>query len=189
MSSFPSVPAGATPVLARALRWSLVLSILLTLAGIAAVFLPVVSGLAITLVVGWLLCLVGILHVFFAWKSHRTSSVLWELLIGFLYLVGGVYLIAHPVAGLASLTLFLAIYLLFRGGLEIIQFFQFQPRHGSVWLMINGLLNLVLAFLIWRSWPGSSAWAIGTIIGLSMLFTGISRLMLTLSAQRALHRA
>ena len=189
MSSYPTVPSGAAPVLARTLRWALILSVLLTVAGVVAVILPVISGLAITLVVGWMLCLVGILHFVFAWKSHRTSSVLWELLVGFLYLVGGVYLIAHPIAGLASLTLFLAIYLLFRGGLEILQFFQFQPRHGSGWLLFNGILNLVLAVLIWRSWPGSSAWAVGTLIGLSMLFTGISRLMLTIAAQRALRHA
>ena len=126
------------------------------------------------------------LHFVFAWRTHSTSGVLWELVLGFVYLAAGVYLIAHPIAGLATLTLMLAAYLLFKAVLEIIQYFQLQPRHGSGWLLADGVISLVLAILIWRSWPSSAVWVIGTLIGLSMLFAGVSRLMLTLTVRRAL---
>ncbi len=172
--------------LSPAFRWSTVIAVLLMVVGLLAILVPMVSGLAITLVIGWLLCLVGLLHFAFAWKSHATSTVLWELLIGAVYLFGGVYLIVHPVAGMASLTLLLAVYFLFKGILEVIQYFQLQPRHGSVWLLVDGIVTLVLAVMIWRSWPFSSVWVIGTLFGISLLFTGISRLMLSLTARRLL---
>ncbi len=172
--------------LSSTLRWSIGISVLLSIAGLVAILAPLVSGVAITLIVGWLVCLVGILHFLFAWRSHATSTVLWELLLGALYLFGGVYLIRHPIAGLASLTLFLVLYFVFKGLLEVVQYFQLQPRHGSGWLLVDGGVTLVLAVLIWRSWPSSSVWALGTLVGISLLFTGLSRLMISLAAQRQL---
>lgn len=171
---------------ASALNLSLVVAILLILFGILAVIAPEISGLAVTVVVGWLFTLTGVLHFVFAWRTHSTSGVLWELLLGFVYVVAGVYLIAHPIAGLATLTLMLAAYMLVKGLFELFQFFQLRPRHGSGWLLADSIISVILAILIWRSWPSSSVWAIGTLIGLGMLFAGVSRLMLTLTVRRAL---
>jgi uncharacterized membrane protein HdeD (DUF308 family) len=174
------------PILPISFGWSLALAILLTLAGLFAILVPIVSGLAVTLIAGWIFTVVGILHLLFAWKTHTTSGILWEILLGFLYLFSGIYLIIHPIAGLASLTLFLAAYFLVKGIVQTIHFFQLQPRHGSFWLLFDGIISLILAIMIWRTWPFSSIWAIGTLVGISLLFTGFSRLMLTFTARRAL---
>jgi len=174
-----------TPSLPISFGWSLALAILLTIAGLFAILVPIVSGIAITLIVGWFFTVVGILHFLFAWKTHSTGGVFWEILLGFLYLFSGLYLIVHPLAGLVSLTLFLAIYFLFKGIVQILHFFQLQPRHGSYWLLFDGIISLILAVMIWRSWPFSAVWVVGTLVGISMLFTGFSRLMLTLSLRRA----
>jgi uncharacterized membrane protein HdeD (DUF308 family) len=136
--------------------------------------------------VGWFFVLVGTLHFLFAWKTHTTSGILWEVLLGILYLLGGHYLFFHPIAGLASLTLFIGAYFLIKGVVQIIHFFQLQPRHGSWWLLFDGLIDLILTLLIWWSWPQSSAWVAGTLFGISLLFSGFSRLMLTLTARRIL---
>jgi len=69
---------------------------------------------------------------------------------------------------------------------QIVHYFQLLPRHGSFWLLFDGIVSLILAVTIWRSWPFSSVWAVGTLVGISLLFTGFSRLMLTLTARRAL---
>jgi len=90
--------------------------------------------------------------------------------------------------GLLSLTLLLAVYLLIAGIVEFVHAFKIRPRHGSGWLIVDGIVTLLLAFMIWRSWPYSSVWAIGTLIGVSMLFSGFSRLMLALSAKKLLNR-
>jgi uncharacterized membrane protein HdeD (DUF308 family) len=92
--------------------------------------------------------------------------------------------------GLASLTLALAIYLLAEGVLEFILEFilslRLRPLPGWGWLLLDGIVTLILAIMIWRTWPSSTEWVIGTLVGISMLFSGISRLMLSLAARRLL---
>ena len=165
--------------------WSIALSVILILVGIFAVLIPSVSGIGITLVFGWLMIISAITHFIFAFKTHTAGSLIWELLVGAVYLFTGVYLIFHPLDGLIALTLILAFYLLFEGIVEIILFFQMQPRHGAGWLLFDAIISLILAIMIWRSFPASSVWVIGTLVGFSMIFSGFSRLMLTLAAKRA----
>lgn len=181
-----SVPSPIAQTVRHAFGWSIALAVLLILAGMVAIVVPIVSGVAITLIVGWFFTMAGVLHFLFAWKLHTTSGVFWELLLGFLYVFSGIYLLVHPLAGLVSLTLFLAAYFLFKGLVEVVHFFQMQPRHGSWWLLFDGIISLVLAVMIWRSWPSSSVWVVGTLVGISLLFTGFSRLMLTLTAKQIL---
>jgi uncharacterized membrane protein HdeD (DUF308 family) len=92
-------------------------------------------------------------------------------------------LLFRPVGGLASLTLALAIYLFAEGVLELILSFRLRPMPGSRWLLFDGIITLILAVMIWRTWPSSTEWVIGTLVGISMLFSGISRLMLSLAAR------
>jgi uncharacterized membrane protein HdeD (DUF308 family) len=89
----------------------------------------------------------------------------------------------HPVAALLSLTIALAIYLMLEAVLEFALGFKLRPLPGSGWLLFDGVITLILAVMIWRTWPSSSAWVIGTLVGISMLFSGISRLMLSLAAR------
>jgi len=110
--------------------------------------------------------------------------VIWEILLGFAYAAIGFYLLAHPLLGLASLTLALAIYLFIEGVLEFVMSFQLRPSPGSGWLLVDGVITLVLAAMIWSTWPSSTAWVVGTLVGVSMLFSGIARLMLSLAVRR-----
>jgi len=110
--------------------------------------------------------------------------VLWEILLGFVYALAGLYLVANPVAGLASLTLVIAFYLLIEGILELVLSFRLRPAHGSGWLLFDGVVTLVLAVMIWSTWPSSAVWVVGTLIGISMVFSGMTRLMLSLAVRR-----
>jgi len=183
-----SAPTPLTSAAGKAINWSIALSILLILAGLFAILIPPLSGIAVTLFIGWAMVISGITHFIFAFKTHTTGSLLWELLLGALYLFAGAYLLFHPLSGLLSLTLLLAAYLLIEGVLELLHAFQVRPRNGIAWLILNAVVTLILAFMIWRTWPSSSAWAIGTLIGISMLFSGFSRLMLSLTAKRILNQ-
>jgi len=179
-----AAPAACSSIPRKSISWSIMLSVLLILAGIAAILLPPIMGLGVTLYIGWLLVLSGIAHFIFAWKSHSAGAVLWEVLVGLVYLFAGGYLILHPLAGLLSLTLFLAIYLLIEGIFEIALSFQIT-RNGRAWLAFEGIITIILAVMIWRTWPFSTIWAIGTLVGISMLFSGFSRLMFSLACRRA----
>ena len=184
MSTVPSTLGALVP---KAINWSIALSVLLIIAGLIALCLPFLSGVAITLFFGWAMILSGITHLIFAFKTHTTGGRVWEIIIGIIYLFTGFYLIFHPLDALLALTLILACYLFFEAIVEFIQYFQLRPRHGASWLIVDGIITLILAIMIWRAWPASSVWVIGTLVGISMIFSGFSRLMLSLAAKRALH--
>ena len=186
MSTTPSTLSALAP---KAINWSIALSILLIIAGLIAIVVPEISGVAITLIFGWLMIVSGITHLIFAFKTHTTGGRIWEVIIGVIYLFTGFYLILHPLDALLALTLILACYLFFEAIVEFIQYFQLRPRHGAGWLIVDGIITLILAIMIWRSWPASSVWVIGTLVGISMIFSGFSRLMLSLAAKRILNHA
>jgi uncharacterized membrane protein HdeD (DUF308 family) len=154
------------------------------LAGLLAIAVPTAAGIAVNLLVAWLLVFSGGAHLVFAWHTRTTGGILWEVLLGILYIFVGAYLLLHPVAGLASLTLLLGIYLFVEGILELILAFRLRPMPGSGWMIFDGIITLILGGMIWRTWPSSTEWVIGTLVGISMLFSGISRLMLSLAARR-----
>ena len=163
MSMISPTPLGS--VAGKAINWSIALSILLILAGFFAILIPSVSGIAITLFIGWTIIISGnrSTNTVMAFKTLSIGGLLWELLFGALYLFAGGYLVFHPLSGLLSLTLLLAAYLFISGIIEIIHAFQVRPRHGTAWLWINAAITLILAIMIWHSWPASSIWAIGTL--------------------------
>ncbi len=163
--------------------FSIGLSVLMILAGLLAIVLPQVAGIAISLLVAWLLIFSGGAHLVFAWHTRAHGGAIWELLLGILYIVIGVYILMNPVAGLASITFALAIYLFFEAVLEFAMGFKLRPRPGSGWLLFDGVVTLILAVLIWRTWPSNTEWVVGTLVGISMLFSGTSRLMLSLAAR------
>ena len=168
----------------QSVGWAIALSILMIVAGILAILLPPVAGIAVAILIAWLLIFAGAAHLVFAWHIRGTGALMWELLVGLLYLCVGFFLFARPVTGLASLTLLLAAYLFVKGVLALIMWFRVRPHPGTGWLLFDGVITLVLGIMIWRSWPSSSEWAIETLIGCSMLFAGISRLSLSLAARR-----
>jgi hypothetical protein len=95
-----------------------------------------------------------------------------------------VYILVWPVAGLASLTFLLACYLYLKGILVLILAFRIRHIGGAGWLFFDGVIALILGSMIGLSWPSSSEWAIGTLIGISMIFAGFSRLPMAIAARR-----
>lgn len=177
----------ASPIFTLAkesLGWLTALSVLMIIAGVLAIVVPPAAGIAVAILVGWLLVFSGGAHLVFAWRTRTTAGFLWELLLGILYIAVGAYVLLHPVAGLATLTLALAIYLFVEGILELALSFLLRPMPGSSWILLDGVITLILAVMIWRTWPSSTEWVIGTLVGVSMLFSGLTRLMLCLGARR-----
>lgn len=167
----------------RSVTWSIVFSLLIILAGILAIVVPPVAGIAVTIFLGWLLVFSGIVDLAFAWQRRTTGAFFWELLLGIVYILVGAYLLVNPAAGLVSLTLGLAVYLFVAGIIEFILALRLRPAAASGWLFVDGLISVILAILIWRAWPSSSAWVLGMLVGFGMLFSGLTRLMLSLAAR------
>lgn len=171
-------------VVKSSLGWSIALSVVMIIAGVLAIVLPPIASFAITLWVGWLLILSGAAHLVFAWHTGSAGGVVWELLVGVLYVVAGGYVLMHPLVSMVALTLALAVFLFVEAILELVLSFKLRPMPGSGWLIVDGIITLVLAVMIWRTWPFNTGWVLGTLVGVSILFSGVSRLMLSLGARR-----
>jgi uncharacterized membrane protein HdeD (DUF308 family) len=156
--------------------------------GMLAIIEPGVAGLAVTILVGWLLIFGGVAHLVAAFSGGGAGRVLWQILIGVVYIVGGGYFLMHPLLGLGTLTLFLALIILTEAVFEIIAYFRMRGASGSGWLLVNALITLLLGGLIWFHWPSSSVWAIGILVGVNLLMTGFSRLMFGLAARNLVNR-
>lgn len=167
----------------KPMEWSVGISVLLIIAGLLAIAIPWVAGIAISTLIGWVLVLSGAGHLLFAFHTRTFGGELWELLLGILYFLIGGYLLVRPVAGLAAVTLMLAAYLFAEGIIELILSFRVRSRAGWVWLLFDAIVTLILATLIWRTWPSDSEWVLGTLVGISMLFSGVSRLILSVASR------
>jgi len=178
-----TMTAGIRSHVRKATNWSIVLSVLMIATGIFALTVPSMTGVAVTLVVAWLLIVSGALHLGFAWRAAHAGTAVWEILIALLYGGIGVYLLTRPVLGLEALTLALATYFVLQGVLEFVLAFVLRPVPGSGWVLVDGIVTLLLAVLIWRGWPATSAWVVGTLVGFGMFFNGLTRLMVSLAVR------
>jgi uncharacterized membrane protein HdeD (DUF308 family) len=164
---------------------SILWGVLLIVFGMVAVGMPLLAAVAVSALVAWLIVLAGVVHLMLAFRVHSAGSVIWKLLVGLAYLCFGGYLLMHPVVGVATLTLLLASLFLIEGLLNIVLYVQMRPLHGSSWLLVDGIVTLLLGLLIYMQWPSSSAWAIGTLVGISMIFSGVARVMMSLAVRKA----
>jgi uncharacterized membrane protein HdeD (DUF308 family) len=164
---------------------SIVWGVLLIIFGMVAVGTPFLAAAAVVGLIAWLIVLAGVVHLMLAFRAHGAGSMIWKLLVGLAYLCFGVYMILHPLLGVISLTLVLASLFLIEGILNVILFFRMRPMHGSTWVLIDGIITLLLGLMIYMQWPSSSAWAIGILVGVSMIISGVTRVMLSLSVRRA----
>jgi len=178
--------AEQTPVevVRHASTWSIVWGVLLIVFGILAVGSPLLAAVAVNVVIAWLIILAGVVHLVLAFHAHRAGSLIWKLLVGIAYLLFGGYLILHPVLGVASLTLVLAALFLIEGILDIVMFFKMRSMRGSSWVLVDGIVTLLLGLMIYTQWPSSSVWAIGTLVGVSMIISGVARVMLSLAVRK-----
>ena len=93
-------------------------------------------------------------------------------------------MLMNPLLGVLSLTLVLATFLLIEGLLEIVLYFTLSAVRNSGWILFDGIITLALGILIYAHWPSSAAWVIGTLVGISLMFSGISRFMLALASRK-----
>jgi uncharacterized membrane protein HdeD (DUF308 family) len=163
---------------------SIAWAILLIVFGFLAIALPLGTSLGVVLVVAWLIILSGGFQFIHAFQSQGAGSIAWKLLVAVVYLIAGIYFLTHPLLGLASFTLALAFFFVAEGVVDLIAYFQNRSAEGSGWILFDGIVTLILGILVWRHWPSTSGWVIGTLVGISMLMTGTTRLMLSLAARR-----
>jgi uncharacterized membrane protein HdeD (DUF308 family) len=165
-------------------KGNMIWGILMLICGFLAIGIPFASGIGVAIVIGWLLLISAVWHLLFGVRAGGVGGVLWQILLAIAYGAAGLMILLYPLAGLAWLTLVLATFLLIEAVLEFVLFFNIRGRTNAGWVLVDAIITLVLGILIWAQWPSSSGWAIGTLVGVSLIFSGISRLMLSSAVSR-----
>jgi uncharacterized membrane protein HdeD (DUF308 family) len=139
--------------------------------------MPNVATLAVELTVGWLLVIGGVLGLIACFSGGQSApGFWWNLLVAVVYLLAGIALLWHPVAGVVTLTLILVAYLIAGGITKAVMSVNMRnllPRAWG-WMLFSALVDVVLAALILSGWPGSAGWVIGLLVGINLLMTGVA---------------
>jgi uncharacterized membrane protein HdeD (DUF308 family) len=176
--------AAAKQTVADNWGWFLTLGIVLVVAGIAAIMFPLVSTIAAKIALGWIFLAAGIVMIIHAFSIQKWGGFLMELLLGVLYLFAGGWLAFFPFTGIVTLTILLAALFLAEGVVEVIMGFRVRPHEGWGWLVFSGLIAVAVGLLIAAELPSSAVWAIGLLVGVNLLSTGISFIVVALAGKR-----
>jgi uncharacterized membrane protein HdeD (DUF308 family) len=167
----------------------LLTGVLLIVLGIVAIALPAASTIFAETWFALILIFAGASKLVYALQTRNQGGFLWKLLLSILYIGTGVMLFVYPLTGVLTLTLLLGSYLLTEGVFELVLAFRLRPQQNWTWVLTNGIVTLLLGGLVWFQWPFDAPWLIGILVGVSVLFTGISRVMLSLNARSSLNQS
>jgi uncharacterized membrane protein HdeD (DUF308 family) len=134
--------------------------------------------MAVAMIVAILLIAAGIARAVFAFKAESFGRGVLMFLFGGFSVLCGIVMLVRPMIGLASLTAVLAAYFFADGIMGILGGFRARPIRGWGWMIFGGIVSVVLAVLIWWEWPVSGEWAIGVLVGVNLISTGWSMIML-----------
>ena len=170
-------------------HWRLLLSegIILLLLGILAIVLPPIATIAVAIIIGWLLLISGIVGLLATFKMHQAPGYFWSLVSAVLGIVAGIVLLRWPLSGTLSLTLILTVFLVMEGVTSILFALEHKREMSGRWtvMLFSGIVDLVLAGIIFAGLPGTAAWAIGLLIGVNLVFGGSALITMALHARQS----
>ena len=166
-------------------RFLLIEGIILAVLGAAAIIIPPIATLAVEIILGWLFLLSGLVGLFMTFMMRHAPGFWWSLFSAVLALAAGVVLIGWPLSGAVSLTLLLIVFFVMEGVATIMYALDHKRELSGRWgfMLASGVVDLVLAAIIYAGLPGTAAWAIGLLVGINMLFGGFALIALALRAR------
>jgi uncharacterized membrane protein HdeD (DUF308 family) len=167
--------------------WSLFMGVLTAAIGVAMIIYPMATATVSTLFFGGALIVAGLAQVVFAFSSQSVGNFFLKLLLGLLYGIAGFALIAFLPAGVLTLTAAIGIMLLTQAAIEIALAFSLPAGGGRGSFVTSSIASALLGILILAQWPTSAVWTIGTMVGVAVLFNGISRVVVSSIALKGVH--
>ena len=150
------------------------IGIVMIVIGVLAILFPLIFSVVAKVALGWIFLITGAVLLWHAVQSRGWRSGLMAGLIAVLHLALGVYLSFFALTGLVGLTFLLGVIFLMQGAAEGAIALQHRPEKGWGWLAVNGVVTLALGFLLIAGLPGTALWAIGIMLGINFLSTGIA---------------
>jgi uncharacterized membrane protein HdeD (DUF308 family) len=203
MSTTPSgtTPSSTTPSstmpsmselqsrLSQAVRehWKLFLieGIILVVLGILAILVPPLATIAVTILIGWLFLISGVAGLITTFGARNAPGFWWSLLSALLGIAAGLVLLVWPLSGAISLTLLLIVFFIIEGVLSIMYAVEHKRELTGQWgwMLVSGIIDLILAAMIWGGLPSTAAWALGLLVGINMLFGGSAMIAMAMHAR------
>lgn len=171
--------------LKQASRRGIVWGIITIICGILSIGSPLISGLAVAIMVGVFLLMAGFSMTIFAFQAPSLGRGVLKFLFGALTVIVGIAALSQPGIALANLTLLLGFYFLADGVVSMIVAFNVKPDPGWGWMTFNGVVTIALGWMILKGWPVSGVWAIGILVGVRLLFAGMTMLTLGTAGSQA----
>ncbi len=161
--------------------------IVLAILGLAAMIVPPLASLAITIFLGWMFLISGIAGLVVTFWARQMPGFWWSLLSAALAVLAGGLLLARPAQGILTLTIVVGAYFLAEGVATIMYALEHRRELSGrwSWLLMSGLMDLVIAFIIVAGLPGSAEWAIGLLVGINLVLGGASLVGMALAARNA----
>jgi uncharacterized membrane protein HdeD (DUF308 family) len=164
----------------------LIEGILLVILGLAAMIVPPLASLAVTIFVGWMFLISGIAGLALTFWARGMPGFWWSLISAILAVVAGIILLAQPVQGVYTLTLVIGVYFLAEGVATIMYALEHRRELSErwLWLLIAGIFDILISFMIISGLPGSAEWAIGLLVGINLIFGGAALIGMALAARQ-----
>ncbi|MFI5024034.1 MAG: HdeD family acid-resistance protein [Alphaproteobacteria bacterium] len=189
----PTQPAASSKLSAALTKsihdhWRLFLAegIVLSVLGLAAIVVPPIAGLVATLFLGWLFLIAGVVGLVATLRARQAPGFGWSLLSALVAVIAGAVLLWNPLQGLVTLTYVLIAFFIVDGilviGLAIAHRRQLSGKWE--WMMVNGVIDLILAGIVISGLPGTLVWALGLLVGIDMVFGGASLIAMALEARK-----
>ena len=155
-------------------HWVLFLieGIVLVVLGVLAILVPMVATIAVAILIGWLILISGVVGLITTFMMRNAPGFWWSLLSAVLGIVAGVILLAWPILGAVSLTLLLIVFFTIEGIVSIMYAVEHKKELTGrwTWMLVSGIVDLILAFIVVTGLPGTAAWTLGLLVGINMLF-------------------
>jgi uncharacterized membrane protein HdeD (DUF308 family) len=168
-------------------HWRLFLfeGIVLSLLGIAAIVVPPIATLAFELVIGWLFLISGVVGLVTTFWMRNAPGFLWSLLSAVVAIAAGIVLLLWPISGALSLTFVLIAFFVVEGVVTIMYAIDHRNQLSSRWgwMLASGIVDLILAGIIFAGLPGTAAWALGLLVGINLVFGGTAMIGMALAAR------
>ncbi len=162
--------------------WFIALGIALIVLGVVAIAFPVLMTITAKIFLGWMFIIGGVAEIIHAFSTRDWKGFLWNLLIGILYVIVGGWLAFFPLTGIFGLTILIAILFIVEGVMKTMMGFGLGADEGKTWVIISGIAAIILGILLFADLPGSALWAIGLLVGINFLFSGISFLTIAMGS-------
>ncbi|WP_020559881.1 HdeD family acid-resistance protein [Thiofilum flexile] len=158
--------------------WYVIAGIVLLIGGFMGIARPMLASLTVEVMTAIFFIVGGILQAIQLFRANRSSSFIWSLLLGVLFIILGIALLKNPLAGLVSLTIVAGSLIGASGIVKIIYAFQLRPLAGWVWMLISGMISLLLAIMIFTNIAVSAAITLGILLSVELISSGIWMLLI-----------